>query len=138
MRVVAGAGGPGRDERQFRSVGEAARVFGVSEMTLYRAIREGRFPAVRIMGRLIVPLRAIEEMTAAAVENGVLVDAADWVGDAVEDSRPDRVRGAGDLRANGVQLGGGALSATPTAGHRTGTRAASGGGDARRRPRRTG
>ena len=32
---------------------EAARMLGMSSMTLYRAIAEGKFPAVRIRGRLI-------------------------------------------------------------------------------------
>jgi len=48
-------------------------------MTLYRAIADGAFPAVRIRGRLIVPVRAVEEMIEAATERGVMVDAASWV-----------------------------------------------------------
>jgi len=63
----------------FYSVAETARLFGMSEMTLYRAIHAGQFPAVRIRGRLIVPARAIEAMVDAAVEAGGLVDAAAWV-----------------------------------------------------------
>jgi excisionase family DNA binding protein len=85
---------PQEDERQFRSVAEAARVFGVSEMTLYRAIRDGQFPAVRIMGRLIVPLKAIEGMTDAAVQTSGLVDAADWADEAPERQRHSGARGA--------------------------------------------
>jgi excisionase family DNA binding protein len=85
---------PKDDERQFRSVAEAARVFGVSEMTLYRAIRDGQFPAVRILGRLIVPLKAIEDMADAAVQTGGLVDAADWV-----DEAPVRQHRSGTGRA---------------------------------------
>jgi predicted DNA-binding transcriptional regulator AlpA len=63
----------------FYSVAATARMFGMSEMTLYRAIHAGQFPAVRIRGRLIVPAKAIEAMVEAAVGNGRLVDAADWV-----------------------------------------------------------
>jgi excisionase family DNA binding protein len=65
----------------FYSVAEAARLFGMSEMTLYRAIHDGQFPAVRIRGRLIIPAKAIESMVEAAVDGGRLVDAATWVPD---------------------------------------------------------
>ena len=64
----------------FYSVAETAQMFGMSEMTLYRAIHDGEFPAIRIRGRLIIPARAIEAMIDAAVEGG-FVDAADWVDD---------------------------------------------------------
>lgn len=65
--------------RQFHSVTEVARMFGMSPMTLYRAIAAGEFPAVRIRGRLIVPARAIEEMVEAALADQGLIDAAEWV-----------------------------------------------------------
>jgi len=48
-------------------------------MTLYRAIQAGEFPAVRIRGRIIVPVKAIEAMTDAALQSSGLVEAADWV-----------------------------------------------------------
>lgn len=59
----------------FYSIAETARMLGTSEMTLYRAIAAGKFPAVRIRGRLIVPARAIQAMIDAAVETGGVVDA---------------------------------------------------------------
>ena len=65
--------------RQFHSVTEVARIFGMSPMTVYRAIAAGEFPAVRVRGRLIVPARAIEEMVEAALADQGLVDAAGWV-----------------------------------------------------------
>jgi excisionase family DNA binding protein len=49
-------------EPRFHSVAEAARILGVSEMTVYRAIRIGQFPAVQLMGRLIIPKRVIDEI----------------------------------------------------------------------------
>lgn len=64
---------------QFHSVTEVARMFGMSPMTVYRAIAAGEFPAVRIRGRLIVPARAIEQMVEAALADQGLVDAAGWV-----------------------------------------------------------
>ena len=47
-------------------------------MTLYRAIADGEFPAVKIRGRVIVPAKAVESMIEAATADGTLVDAADW------------------------------------------------------------
>jgi len=67
----------------FYSVAATARMFGMSQMTLYRAIHAGQFPAVRIRGRLIVPAKAIEAMIEAAVASGELVDAQAWVPDGV-------------------------------------------------------
>ena len=65
--------------KTFLSVAETAQLMRMSEMTLYRAIAAGEFPAVRIRGRLIIPARAIDEMVEAALADGHQVDAADWV-----------------------------------------------------------
>jgi excisionase family DNA binding protein len=75
---------PDTPTRQFLSVSATARLLGMSEMTLYRAIAAGEFPAVRIRGRLIVPTRAIDEMVEASLADGRMVDAADWVPDDVQ------------------------------------------------------
>lgn len=68
---------------RFFSVAQVAAMFGMSSVTLYRAISEGAFPAVRIRGRLIVPARAIEAMSEAAVAEQTVVDAASFVPGAV-------------------------------------------------------
>src|SRR5258708_39756653 len=69
-----------RPERpRFYRVADAAEIFGMSPVTLYRAIRAGEFPAVRIRGRLIVPAKAVEAMSEAAVATHGVVDAAGWV-----------------------------------------------------------
>jgi excisionase family DNA binding protein len=64
---------------RFYSVAQVARMLGTAPVTLYRAIRAGEFPAVRIRGRLIVPAKAVEAMVEAAVSERAVVDAADWV-----------------------------------------------------------
>jgi excisionase family DNA binding protein len=66
------------EAKAWYSVGEVAEMLGVSEMTLYREIREGRFPAVKIRSRLIVPAKVLDAMGEAAVTTGATVDAADW------------------------------------------------------------
>ena len=70
---------PAAESPLFHSVSEVARMFGMSPMTVYRAIAAGEFPAVRIRGRLIVPARALEEMIDAAIADQNMVDAASWV-----------------------------------------------------------
>ncbi|MGO1049206.1 helix-turn-helix domain-containing protein [Crossiella sp. CA198] len=71
---------PGEVEApRFLSVEATARLLGMSAMTLYRAINANEFPAIRIRGRLIVPAKAIDEMTAAALKDQTVVNAADWV-----------------------------------------------------------
>jgi excisionase family DNA binding protein len=64
---------------RFYSVAQVARMLGTAPVTLYRAIRAGEFPAVRIRGRLIVPAKAVEAMVDAAVSERAVVDASDWV-----------------------------------------------------------
>jgi excisionase family DNA binding protein len=59
-------------------VAQVATLFGISAMTLYRAINDGQFPAVRIRGRLIVPAQAVEAMAEAAVAEQGIVNAAGW------------------------------------------------------------
>jgi len=63
----------------FYSVSQAAQILGTAPVTLYRAIRAGEFPAVRIRGRLIVPAKAIEAMAEAAVSDQMVMDASGWV-----------------------------------------------------------
>ncbi len=64
---------------RFYSVAQVAQIFGMAPVTVYRAIRAGQFPAVRIRGRLIVPAEAVEAMADAAAVEHTVVDAAGWV-----------------------------------------------------------
>lgn len=69
---------PAGEGPRFLSVAAVARILGVSDVTLYRAIHAGEFPAVRIRGRLIVPTKAIHALADAAVADHGLVDASSW------------------------------------------------------------
>lgn len=64
--------------RRFYSVAEVAEMFGMSPMTVYRAIAAGEFPAVRIRGRLIIPAKAVDAMAEVATTEQTVVDAAGW------------------------------------------------------------
>ena len=67
---------PERTEPTFYTVPEAARILRVDPATIYRAIRAGEFPAVRVRTRYIVPARAVERMAAVAAASGACVDVA--------------------------------------------------------------
>ncbi|MDG4756402.1 helix-turn-helix domain-containing protein [Micromonospora sp. WMMD710] len=63
------------DRPRFRSVADTAAILGMSEVTLYRAIHAGQFPAIKVRGRFVIPARAIDDMEASALTCG-LVDAS--------------------------------------------------------------
>jgi excisionase family DNA binding protein len=60
----------------FYTVREAARIMRCNPRTLYRAIREDAFPAVRVRTRYVVPAAAVEKLAAEAVQMGGCVDVA--------------------------------------------------------------
>lgn len=63
----------------FYTVREAAKVLRVDSATIYRAIREDAFPAVKIRTRYIVPAKAIEALVSGATETGGVLDVAGMV-----------------------------------------------------------
>lgn len=63
----------------FYTVREAAKVLRIDPSTLYRAIREKAFPAIKIRTRYIVPTIAIEQMATEAAKTGCPVDIARMV-----------------------------------------------------------
>jgi excisionase family DNA binding protein len=60
----------------FYTVPEAARILRVTPATIYRAIREDAFPAVRIRPRYVIPASAVDRLAAEAAESGGCVDVA--------------------------------------------------------------
>lgn len=91
-KLITPPRGPDHPPPRFFSVAETASILGVSQMTLYRAIRSGQFPAVQLMGRLIIPAKAIDEIVEAAVEGGALVDTEDWTPDGETPSAAELLR----------------------------------------------
>src|SRR5258708_33304369 len=67
-----------RLRRPFLTVKEAARQLRLDESTLYRHLREGRFPGVKVGGRYLVPAALIEELAADAMDAGHCVDVDEW------------------------------------------------------------
>ncbi|APU17788.1 MULTISPECIES: helix-turn-helix domain-containing protein [Actinoalloteichus] len=62
----------------FYTVPEAARLLRVDSATLYRAIRQDAFPAVRVRTRYVIPARAVAELAERAAESGSVVDVAEF------------------------------------------------------------
>lgn len=75
VRVLAEGGGA---RPRFLKVSVAAEILDLHEVTLYRAIHAGEFPAIKVRGRYVVPSRALDAMEDMAVSRGAVVDAADW------------------------------------------------------------
>ncbi|MEV0681177.1 helix-turn-helix domain-containing protein [Actinosynnema sp. NPDC050436] len=73
MSTTSGAAGR---SPLFYTVAEAARILRVDPATVYRAIRENAFPAVRLRTRYVVPARAVEELAEQAAASGEVVDVA--------------------------------------------------------------
>ena len=57
---------------------EAAEQLRLDDSTLYRHLREGRFPGVKVGGRYLVPAALIDELAAGAMAAGHCVDIGEW------------------------------------------------------------
>lgn len=64
--------------RAFLNVREAAAELRLDESTLYRHLREGRFPGVKVGGRYLVPRAVIAELVNEAMTTGRCVDVDHW------------------------------------------------------------
>ena len=67
-----------RPNRPFLNVKEAAAALRLDESTLYRHLREGRFPGVKVGGRYLVPAAVIEQLAADAIAEGRCVESDEW------------------------------------------------------------
>ena len=67
-----------RPRPAFYTVEEVAEVLRVDPVTIYRAIRAGEFPAVKIRKRYVVPQKAIELLVEDVMATGGCVDTAEW------------------------------------------------------------
>lgn len=67
---------PASGRATFYTVAETAELLRVNAMTIYRAIREDGFPAIRVRSRYVIPAAAVERLAAQATETGSCVDVA--------------------------------------------------------------
>ncbi|WAL64504.1 helix-turn-helix domain-containing protein [Amycolatopsis cynarae] len=80
----------------FYTVREAAELLRVGASTLYRIIREGDFPAIRLRSRYVVPAAALDRLLAEAEATGSVVD-------------PARIAAARRTAREAARIGGGDL-----------------------------
>jgi excisionase family DNA binding protein len=77
----------------FYTVREAAKILRCNANTLYRAIHDDAFPAVRIRNRFVVPAAAVEQLVRQAVESGGCVDVAQLAAERRTARELDRLTG---------------------------------------------
>ena len=61
----------------FYTVAETARLLRVDTATIYRALRDDAFPAIRLRTRYLIPVAALEQLIAQVSESGGCVDVAE-------------------------------------------------------------
>jgi excisionase family DNA binding protein len=91
-------GSGSRPRRPFLNVKEAAQELRLDESTLYRHLREGRFPGVKVGGRYLVPAAVIEELADGAMAAGHCVDIDEWAARWRDERAAAALGSAGPLR----------------------------------------
>jgi excisionase family DNA binding protein len=67
---------PATERVSFYTVAETAALLRVDAATIYRAIREDAFPALRLRSRYVIPAAAVEQLAAQAAQTGSCIDVA--------------------------------------------------------------
>ncbi|MDQ4009396.1 MAG: helix-turn-helix domain-containing protein [Actinomycetota bacterium] len=67
---------PTAERASFYTVAETAALLRVDTATIYRAIREDAFPAIRVRSRYVIPAAAVEQLATRAAQTGSCVDVA--------------------------------------------------------------
>jgi len=62
----------------FYTAAETSKIVRLDESTLYRHLRNGTFPGVKIGGRYVVPHVVLERLISDVLATGRCVDLADW------------------------------------------------------------
>ena len=62
----------------FFTATEVARLFRLDESTLYRHLRAGNFPGLKIGGRYVVPRAVVDRLVADVLHTGRCVDLGSW------------------------------------------------------------
>lgn len=87
----------------FYTASETAEILRLDESTLYRHLRKGTFPGLKIGGRYVVPGVVLERLIADVLLTGRCVDTSGWT----EQWRNDQVAAIAHMATANVQLPGG-------------------------------
>lgn len=66
------------DVPPFYTAAEVARLFRLDESTLYRHLRAGNFPGLKVGGRYVVPREVVDRLIADILHTGKCVDLGSW------------------------------------------------------------
>jgi len=75
----------------FYTVAETARLLRVDTATIYRALRDGAFPAIRLRTRYLIPAVALDQLITQAAESGGCVDVAEMAAQRRQDREVARL-----------------------------------------------
>lgn len=92
------------DGPAFYTAAETAEILRLDESTLYRHLRSGAFPGLKIGGRYVVPGAVIQRLVDDVLATGRCVDLGEWT----TEWRGDQVAALARLAAKDVELPGGA------------------------------
>lgn len=95
--------GPRGGRPAFFTAAETAEILRLDESTLYRHLRSGSFPGLKIGGRYVVPGAVIDRLVDDVLVTGKCVDLGDWT----TQWRHDQVAALARLTAAEVELPGG-------------------------------
>ncbi|MEJ3652046.1 helix-turn-helix domain-containing protein [Actinomycetes bacterium KLBMP 9759] len=89
----------------FYTAPETAVIFRIDDSTIYRHLRNGTFPGIKIGGRYIVPGAVIDRLIADVLATGRCIDLEGWT----QHWRNEQAAVIARLAAADVLLPGGAL-----------------------------
>lgn len=87
----------------FYTAAETAEILRLDESTLYRHLRSGTFPGLKIGGRYVVPGAVIERLVDDVLVTGRCVDLGDWT----RQWRHEQIAALARIAAKDIELPGG-------------------------------
>ena len=90
-------------EPAFYTAAETAQILRLDESTLYRHLRRGTFPGLKIGGRYVVPRAVLDRLVADVLQTGRCVQLREWT----EQWRQDQIALLAGLAQANVELPGG-------------------------------
>jgi len=102
--VTIDSTGPASVSRpSFYTAAETAQILRLDESTLYRHLRNGSFPGLKIGGRYVVPGAVLDRLIEDVLVTGRCVDLGGWT----EKWRHDQIAALARIAAADVELSGG-------------------------------